>query len=524
MYDRRSDDHPTIRGMMLQKTAAGFIAVVMTMILLISSVASYAEDDHTEPAAPAAIELRVMYKSGRALTLEWTGPKYFADAASCFVYRNGSEEGTEVSLKNDEESDDGGELLRYTYTDLEYNTLYTFRAAYFDENGNEIKSSDVISAMSAVAPPQKRMLGSFTVRKPPRLLKKGAVFNLRKYAKEPHNGYAIVQGSCIDNRGEYSYYCLVDNGNYGKLVKVRMSDNICAGVSRTYRFAHGNGMCFDSKRNKVVVASYDNGRRTLTFVDPDNLNNIYQKNVTFPSSLRNRVEGNATGITALAYNAKYDCYLAMQRRDRNIIIYDAETLKAKAAALTVFESSYTGCFQSVDADDTYVYFLLSPYGSGQLRNILVAFDWHAENYEELLNGNSEEDVWLCGPGNGRCSAVIRITGAAEIESLFHTDAGGGKGHFYLTNYDTDPKYTSKKVKWKKVKKKVKVKVKWKKVKKKVKWKKVKTKKGKIKWKYKYKKVWKYKYKYKTKKVWKYRKVKVFSYYNRDNYVMDLGVF
>ena len=59
----------------------------------------------------------------------------------------------------------------------------------------------------------------------------------------------------------------------------------------------------------------------------------------------------------------------MQRRDRNIIIYDAETLKAKAAALTVFESSYTGCFQSVDADDTYVYFLLSPYGSGQPRNI-----------------------------------------------------------------------------------------------------------------------------------------------------------
>ena len=56
-------------------------------------------------------------------------------------------------------------------------------------------------------------------------------------------------------------------------------------------------------------------------------------------------------------------------------------------------------------------------------------------------------------------------------------------------------------------------------KKKVKWKKVHGK-----WKYKTKKVWKYKYK--TKKVWKYKKVKqkVFSYYNRDNYILDLGVF
>jgi len=547
MYGKRNDRNPLIRRMMkLRKNAAGFIASVMMVALILSSVTLYADDEVTEPAAPPAIELGVLYKSGRELTLGWTGPKYYSDAVACTIYMNGSEDGTVIPIKKDrkedagqgdeegvkedvkEDGDKGGadddELLSYTYTGLEYSTPYTFRVAYYDENGDEIKSSDVISVMSAVEPPQKRALSSFKIKKPPRLLKNGSAFNLRKYAGESRTGYSIVQGSCIDNRGEYSYYCLVDKGNYGKLVRVRMSDNKCAGVSRTYRFAHGNGMCFDSKRNKVVVASYDNGRRTLTFVDPDDLNNIEQKNVTFPSALRNRTEGNATGITALAYNAKYDCYLAMQRRDRNVIIYDAETLRAKASALTVFESTYTGCFQSIDADDTYVYFLLSPNGGSQPYNILVAFDWHAEKYEDLMNGNTNEDVWMCGSGDGRCSAVIRITGAAEIESLFHTDAGEGRGHFYLTNYDTDPKYSTKKVKWKKVNKKVKVKVKWKKVKKKVKWKKVKTKDGKKKWKYKYKKVWKYKYKYKTKKVWKYKKVKVFKYYNRDNYVMDLGVF
>ena len=85
------------------------------------------------------------------------------------------------------------------------------------------------------------------------------------------------------------------------------------------------------------------------------------------------------------------------------------------------------------------------------------------------------------------------------------DNGKGKARFYLSEYYSNPKYH-----W--VTKEKAYKVKWKKVTKKVKWKKVDGV-----WKYKTKKVWKYKTKYK--KV----KVKEVDYYNRDNYVYDLGI-
>ena len=371
--------------------------------------------------------------------------------------------------------------------------------------------------------PQKRLLTSFTINDPPRI----GNYNLRNYANESYTGCAIVQGSCVDNRGQYAYYCLIDGDDYGKLVKVRMSDNACVAVSNRYNFTHGSGMCYDSKRNRIVVATHENYRMTLNFVDPDNLNSIVKKTVT-DSNIRSRLGSrNAHGISALSYNAKYDCYVAMQKTHHNIIIYDAGTLDAKAAALTDF-GSYTGVFQSTDADDTYVYFLLSRDGSSQPDNLLVAFDWHAEKYAALLNGESTEDIWMSGSGGGKPSAVIKINGGNEIESLYHTDAGNGKGHFYLVNYNNAPTYktVTTKTKWKKVWKKVKVKVKWKKVWKKVKWKKVKKKNGKTKWKYKKKKVWKYKTKTKKKKVWKYKyKTSTqFSHYDRDNFVMDLGVF
>ena len=460
------------------------------------------------------ISLRLSYKAGDTITLEWDGPKDIDGAVKCMLFKD-NDEGINQDIAGSEDK------LSYTFTGLAYVTEYKFRAEYYDDSGKIIAESNEVKAISAVHPPLKRTLSSFTIGSPVRLLTYGSNFNLREYAGESSTGYAIVQGSCTD--GIYSYHCMVNtNSDWGRLVKVRMSDNALIAVSDPYDFSHGNGMCFDSKRNRVVIASYDNYRRTIIFVDPDNLNNITKGNLALGSSFQGRLqlegyEGNV-GATSISYNAKYDCYITMQKSEHNIIIYDAETLKAKAVAMTDFDDSFTGIFQSTDADDTYVYFLLSKNDSSQPNNILVAFDWHAEKLEELLNGTSTEDMWWCGE-YGEHAAVITVNGAHEIESMYHIDLGDGTAHFYLANYNNDPVYktVTKKVKWKKVKKKVKVK--WKKVKKKVKWKKVHGK-----WKYKTKKVWKYKYK--TKKVWKYKKVKqkVFSYYNRDNYILDLGVF
>ena len=372
--------------------------------------------------------------------------------------------------------------------------------------------------------PDRRFFSSFTVGSPVRMRTAGgSYFNLRKYAGETHTGYSISQGSCTD--GTYSYHMLINTGNeWGRLVKVRISDGACIAVSNPFFFNHGNGMCFDTKRNRVVITCRTELVRTLTFVNPDNLNDITQDTIkygTFKAMLTEAGLSNILGLNGISYNAKYDCYVGMQKQARNVVVIDPDSLEIKAVAATMLDSSAEGTLQDMDSDDTYAYFLVSKTnGTGKI----IVFDWHAEKLAALLNGTSTEEIWWCGNGDGYKSAVITVKNVNEIESMYHVDVGNGKGHFYLTNYSTDPKYKTikVKVKWKKVKKRVKVK--WKRVKKKVKWKRVKTKSGKWKWKYKTKKVWKYKYK--TKKVWKYKKKKkrVFDYYNRDNYIIDLGVF
>lgn len=393
-----------------------------------------------------------------------------------------------------------------------------------DSEQEPLITPDNSSGIAVPEPAPKKALSSFTISDPVRLSNSsGKHYNLRSYLGEGRQGYAIVEGSCTD--GTYSYHCLINGStDWGRLVKVRMSDGRCMAVSEPYNFSHGNGMCYDSMRNRLVVASYSNGRRTVTIVDPDNLNDITQKTISFKdygTRLSEAGFGSKLGLTAIAYNKRFDCYIGMQKADHNIFIIDAETLAVKAVAITRFDSSITGTYQSIDADDTYVYFLLSrTNGTG----IMAAFDWNSEKLAALISGDSAEDIWLCGNGDGRCSAIIKVKGVNEIESMYHVDTDGGRARFYLVNYNNDPKYKTVKykVKWKKVKKKIKVK--WKRVKKRVKWKKVKSKSGKWKWKYKTKKVWKYKTK--TKKVWKYKtkKKKVLNYYNRDSHILDIGEF
>lgn len=393
-----------------------------------------------------------------------------------------------------------------------------------DSEQEPLITPDNSSGIAVPEPAPKKALSSFTISDPVRLSNSsGKHYNLRSYLGEGRQGYAIVEGSCTD--GTYSYHCLINGStDWGRLVKVRMSDGRCMAVSEPYNFSHGNGMCYDSGRGVLVVTSRSYYKRTLTYVRPDDLEVITQRTINFgafKTKLSAEGYGSSQGVSGLSYNSEYDCYIAMQKTDHNFFVIDAESLEVRAAMITKFDSSLNGTTQSIDADDSYVYYLISRRnGTG----LIAAFDWHSEYLAALLSGESEEDIWLCGSGNGKPTAVITVKGVNEIESIYHVDAGNGRAHFYLVNYNNDPKYRTVKykVKWKKVKKKVRVK--WKRVKKKVRWKKVKTKSGKWKWKYKTKKVWKYKTK--TKKVWKYKtkKKKVLDYYNRDSFILDLGEF
>jgi hypothetical protein len=165
----------------------------------------------------------------------------------------------------------------------------------------------------------------------------------------------------------------------------------------------------------------------------------------------------------------------------------------------------------MDADEKYVYYLLSPI-KDRPSNIILCLDWNSENLEPVLKGEKTHigQVWSCNDnGSGEPDAVMTLPFTLESEGIFHTasvdEEGKVSSHFYVSEYQRVQVYKT-------IKKKVPYKVKWKKVKKKVKWKKVKGK-----WKYKTKKVWKYKTKYKT------VKQKVKDYKQRDDSIYDLGV-
>lgn len=350
--------------------------------------------------------------------------------------------------------------------------------------------------------------------------------SLRELLGEPNDGYAVAQGAATD--GTYAYYMLASSTTQmGRVLKIRLSDGAVVGRGPVIGIHHANGMTYDSKRHKLVAVGYGGYRHNISIINPETLQ--LEANRTLQYTYASQISGMPSGaqnngIAAISYIPKYDVYVARSRgkvsgypqttgsANNNIWVFNAENLEAIGHIYTKVTSAYPETYQAMDADEKYVYFLLSP-GSGQSRNIILALDWNSENLQPVLNGEAKfvDHMWSCNnDSSGRPDAVINIPVGHESEGLFHTTNSNGTSHFYLSEYFGRNHYTY-------VYKTVKYKVKWKKVKKRVKWKRVK-KKGKWKWKYKKVKVWKYKTK--KKKDW----VAERDYWARDNYVYDLGSF
>lgn len=381
---------------------------------------------------------------------------------------------------------------------------------------------------------------SHNIEVPPMLLNPwGGLLNLRDSLGEPHNGYAVVQGGCTD--GTYAYYLLCSSSNHhGRIAKIRISDNAVVATSGVLNTWHGNGMTYDSKRNQLVVIAREDRKQEITAIDANSLTIVRQENVKYsyyPSAAHPNYfteKQKSQGLAAIAYNEKFDCYIALQRSYHNLIVFDPDTYEAIGLIKTTISAQYPGTYQAMDADDQYVYLLLSPYDSTQPNNVILAIDWNCEKLLDVANHKADfvDEGWYCGSektADGKWdrlpTAAITISGVHEGENIYHTTDAEGVEHFYLSSY-----YSHKEYKW--VTKKVPYQVKWKKVKKKVKWKQVKKK-------YK-KKVWvngkkvkktfyKYVWKYKKKKVWVYKTkyknatVQELDYYGRENYVYNLGV-
>lgn len=336
--------------------------------------------------------------------------------------------------------------------------------------------------------------------------------NLRTLLGEKRTGYSVVQGGCTD--GKYAYYLMVSPYNQkGRVLKLRISDNKVMAKSDVIDICHGNGMTLDTKRGRLVVVGRDELRNELTLINAGKKARSVPEfdrhvNVNYKHSEKwasNKSNFDSLGLSAISYVERYDCYVALQRRSHDLLVLDPDFTVIGFIG-TKITSDYPGTYQAMDADERYVYLLLSAYNNSQPYNRILALDWNSEKLANYAAGKVKyvKKAWSCGE-DGMPDADVRVKTPYEAENIYHVDDGKGKARFYLSEYHSNPKYhwTTKQQAYK---------VKWKKVTKKVKWKKVGGK-----WKYKTKKVWKYKTKYKEVKVYE------IDYYNRDNYVYDLGI-
>lgn len=355
---------------------------------------------------------------------------------------------------------------------LDHGEDYDFTVDAFDADGNNIARGTV----SITTEPYRikfneskyRVLSSKTVK--PKKLK----INLTKMIKEPNSGYAVVQGGCTD--GKYAYYLMVSSSTQkGRVLKVRIKDNKVIKRSKVLNTCHGNGMAYDKKRKQLVVVGREKRKQELTVIDAKTLKVTKRKNVRYnnkidagSSKLNDRYK--QSGLAAIAYVKKYDCYVAFERIYHNLLIFDPDTFECIGLAYTNLGSANPGTFQAMDADEKYVYLLLSYYKSGnvvQPYNKIVAVDWNSENLLPVVNACKSKDpkfvekAWFCkNDSSGKPDASIRIKTKHEAENIYHTKDKEGREHFYMAEYYSHNIYKTVKVrvrvngKWKWKKKKV----------------------------------------------------------------------
>ncbi|MBQ6623376.1 MAG: hypothetical protein IJH57_02030 [Mogibacterium sp.] len=324
--------------------------------------------------------------------------------------------------------------------------------------------------------------------------------NLRTLLKEKREGYSVVQGGCTD--GKYVYYLMVSSSNQkGRILKLRLKDRKVVKRGPVVDVHHGNGMAYDKKRNRLVVIGRKARRCEVVTINAKTLKLISKVKTNYSAAGKWKVKNSDGyyGLAAIAYIPRYDCFLALQRKTHDILILDPK-FKVIGFVKTKIGAKYPGTFQAMDADEKYVYLLLSAYQDNpkkQPNNLIVALDWNSENLLPYVNKDMKKysGKWNCNNNkNGSPDAVIRIKTPNEAENIYHTVDSKGRRHFYMSEHCPYPKYVY-------VNKRVKERVKWKRVK--------------VKGKY----VWKYKNKYVTKKVRK----RIRQTYRRDSYVYNLGI-
>lgn len=245
--------------------------------------------------------------------------------------------------------------------------------------------------------------------KPVVLKKNGNKINLRKLAGEKYSGYSIVQGACTD--GKYAYYLMDTMKNeHGRILKVRIKDNKKIAVSKVIKTHHGNGMTFDTKRNRIVVVGRKKYENYLTIINAKTLKKVSDKKIYYPKKLKGATKAvlkAKKGFSAISYIPEKDCYIVQIRERHDFMVLNG---KLKPQRYIITNKDYSGTYQAIDADTHYVYVVLSPKDKKQQSNIIAIFNW-----------------------KGKFIKKLKSNVPYESENLYHIDTNKGT-IFYMSIY------------------------------------------------------------------------------------------
>lgn len=206
--------------------------------------------------------------------------------------------------------------------------------------------------------------------------------------KSTKDGFTVAQGAASD--GTYGYFLqantsVVINGvpkEACKIIKVDMRTWEIVKESEPLEVCHGNGMGYNSKTHKLVVAHNKPEYEKISVIDPETLE--VERVVTIDRA-----------IQSIAYNEKRDQYVVRMSGNWNFAILDADFKEVsyhKTGVRTPLGSQCMTC------DDDYIYLLDSGVTKMPGYECITVYNWEGKylGVYRIPSMQETEALIICG--------------------------------------------------------------------------------------------------------------------------------
>lgn len=286
---------------------------------------------------------------------------------------------------------------------------YYYKVVAYRSSGKKYGTSAIVSIKVA-----KKVTANMTL-----LMKGSTAFNFRIAAKQKLYQYDTLQGACAN--GGYAYLTLYNRRvEKCKIVKVKLSDLSVVKVSAALPIYHGNNLTYNTKKNRIVATCCTTSKKAknrVVLINPKTLKVTSAKNIKLTKKVKKlpkKIRKKNKGFTAIAYNEKYNCYVARLRQDDNIVILNKDLkplryvkLRGKKTGLLdqgietfggciydvrSFKGRYRYCMVTVHTmSGKYVGQMKFPYGTAPGKELQCIFHNGRQFYAGIYYSTSQVD-------------------------------------------------------------------------------------------------------------------------------------